>query len=102
MKATQLAKRLKELTGAASYDEALAAVEQRFEVPESRAPVGITLVLDLVRSGMYFYSLLGSFESLDEVRALQTACRSFANVELAAVVEQAITASVSADKVTTE
>ena len=102
MKAGQLGQRLKKITKTESYENALAVVEQRFEMPESRAPVGITLVLDLARPGLYFYSLLGSFESLDEVRALQTACRDFANVELAAVVEQAITASVSADKVTTE
>lgn len=103
MKATELGKRLKTLTETSSYDEALVAVEQMIAEPAPRPPVGVSLVLELAQPGLYWPALLGTFQSLDEIKMLQAACRDFANVTLANVLELAIMAEVSnADKPTTE
>jgi len=101
VRATELGKRLKALTGASTYDEALVVVEQVMAGPAPRPPVGVTLVLALEQPGMYWPALMGTFQSVDEIRMLQSACRDFANVQLATVLEQAITAQASADKPTT-
>jgi hypothetical protein len=80
MKAVQLGKWLKELTGTNSYNDALAKVEKALTPQQPRAPVGIVLMVDPDGSGLYWPTMTGQNLSLTQIRAVQTACRHFADL----------------------
>jgi len=98
MKSTELAKAVKELTGASTNEAALEALQTAFEKREGQQPFGVLLVSDPEGSGVYWSHVFGVRSPVSPLQAqqIQGMCRHYAEAQLEPVIKQLERAEIEA------